>query len=79
MVFKVNGHTESGRAGLRLRGAPKLCVILVPLPLQYLVVFNKFHASFLHIYISAHHELMATGRLVPLRDWCPRLQLFQPI
>ena len=68
------------RARLRLRDAPRLCVVLlllatdpslvntnfeinileivctrlgyIPLPFQYLVVFNKFHASFLYIYIS---------------------------
>ena len=49
-------NIDLGSAGLRLRGAPKLRMVLVPLPLEYLVVFNKFHAFF-HIYIS----LVPTG------------------
>ena len=57
------------RAGLRLRSAPRLRVILVPLTILYMAVFYIFHAS-----PGAHWEVGA-----PLRDWCPRLQLFQPI
>ena len=42
------------RAGLRLRSAPRLRVILVPLPIQYLTVFNIFHAS-----LGAHWQVGA--------------------
>ena len=51
---KGSNAWQGGRAGLRLCGAPRLCVVLVPLPIQYLAVFNIFHAS-----SGAHREVGA--------------------
>ena len=47
-------YSAPGRARLRLPGAPRLRVVLVPLPIQYLAVFHIFHAS-----SGAHWEVGA--------------------
>ena len=44
-ILKLKDDSLFPRAGLRLPGAPRLRVVLVPLPIQYMAVFNIFHAS----------------------------------